>query len=81
MARNAIKERFAQLQAERKAITDVSYPLRQQRADILNKARAEAEALAVQFKEAEIGLFEIDQELGLLAKALGGRALSDANPQ
>lgn len=79
MARNAIKERFAQLQAERKKITDVSYPLRERRADIMNKARAEAEALAEQFKAAEVGLFEIDQELGLLAKALGGRALSDAN--
>ena len=70
---------LARLQKRRKEITDVSYPLREQRADVLNKARARAEKMAEEFKYAEKGLYELDKDIGLIAKALGGRALSDVS--
>lgn len=67
------------LQKRRKEITDVSYPLREERARVLNEARAKAEKMAEDFKYAEKGLYELDKDIGLIAKALGGRALSDAS--
>lgn len=71
--RAAIKARFHELSAKREQILAASAPLRAKRDDIVNKARADEEILNVQIREAEAGLYELDVERGLLARAVGGQ--------
>lgn len=73
----ALRARFAELTAQRDAIHAVSMPLREARdAEInalLEEARAKRSAHDVAIREAEAGLFELDQERANLVRALKGQ--------
>lgn len=70
-----MRKRFHELGRKREAILAKTMPLRAARDRIVQKAEAEAKALAEQFKKIETdeGLFDIDTERGALARALGGK--------
>jgi uncharacterized coiled-coil DUF342 family protein len=70
-----MRKRFHELGKKRAAILAKTMPLREKRDKILQKAEAEAKALADQFKkiEADEKLFELDQERAVIARALGGK--------
>lgn len=72
-----MKQKLADLQGKRAAILAVSGPLRAERDRIKNEAKAQIDALNAKIKDAEAGLFELDQDIGKLAKASGGRSMSD----
>lgn len=61
----------------RDAIHAKSGPLREARDRFANEARAKEMAMNAEIKVAEDGLYEICNELGMLAKATGGRSMSD----
>jgi hypothetical protein len=73
-----LTQQFEKLAAAREAILAASGPLRADRDRIKNEARAKAEALNVQIKEVEKDLPQISMDLGSLARALGGRSLSQS---
>ncbi len=68
-----LRARFAALGATREAALAISEPLRAQRDAISAEAAARIAALDAQISGAEAGLFEIDQERALIARALAGR--------
>lgn len=70
-----MRKRFHELGKKRAAILAKTMPLREKRDKIVQKAEAEAKALADQFKkiEADEGLFDLDQERAVIARALGGK--------
>lgn len=74
--REAMQARLDSLRAEREAIRAVAQPMRDKRDAILAEIQPkvdEAKALAKSYREAEIPAYEIEREIGLLARALGGR--------
>lgn len=72
---DVMSKRFHELGKKREAILARTTPLRAQRDKILQEADAKAKALAEQFLkiEADEGLFDLDRERAVLARALGGR--------
>lgn len=68
-----LRARFHQLGAERAARLAASAPLREARDAFVNEARAKEAAMNAAIAEAEAGLFQSDQERGMIARALGGR--------
>jgi len=74
---SSLRSMFNELTARRDAIMAQSAPLREERDRIINEARERARPLEAQYKEIEKDLFEINSDLGTLARALGGRAMSD----
>ena len=62
----------------RAKILACSAPLRAERDRIVNEARAKENELNARIKEIEADLFQIDTDRALLARALGGRRMSDA---
>jgi uncharacterized coiled-coil DUF342 family protein len=74
-----MKAKLAELIAQRDAITAKSHPLREKRKTLMQTVRVEEKALIDEYLEIEKGLFEINNEIGRLAKALGGRAMSDVS--
>lgn len=68
-----MRVRFADLQARRASILAASMPLRQSRDDLVNAAREQEALLNAEIREAEEGLFDIDQESAMIARALGGK--------
>lgn len=73
-----LRAKFDELSAKRAAILNVSGPLREQRDKIKNETRERVEAFKAQIKDVETGLPEIDSDLSRLAKALGGRRMSES---
>lgn len=70
---DTLRARFAELGATRDAILAVSAPLREARDACVNEARATETTLNAGIAEVEDGLFAIDQERAMIARALGGR--------
>lgn len=70
-----MKKRFHELGKKRAAILARTTPLREQRDRIVQEAEAKARALADQYKQIEKdeGLYDLDMERGMLARALGGK--------
>lgn len=70
-----MRKRFHELGRKREAILAKTGPLRAERDRIIAEADAKAKGLADAFKkiEKDEGLFEIDMERGMIAKALGGK--------
>jgi uncharacterized coiled-coil DUF342 family protein len=73
MTPEALRARFAELGEQRDSILGQSTPLREQRDEVSVNAQTQMEALDDEIRAAEAGLFDIDQERGLIARALGGR--------
>lgn len=73
LSEDAMRRRFHQNRAERAAILARSAPLREERDRIQAEADARIRALNAQIREAETGLFDLDNEAGRLARALGGK--------
>lgn len=75
-----IHEAFKRLMAEKEAIRAKSGPLRAKRDELLAKMRPlqieEAELIA-RYKAIEEPLTDIDRKLAVMARAAGGRSLSD----
>lgn len=74
-----MRAKLAELIAQRDAIWAKSAPVRAKRDALMASIRDEELALKAEVKELEKGLFEITNEIGRLAKALGGRAMSDVS--
>lgn len=74
----AMRARMTELDQMKAAIEAKTGPLKASRDKILQDADAAAKAIAEQFKKIEKseGLYEIDMERGMLAKALGGKSLN-----
>lgn len=69
----ALRARFAALTEQRDTVAAVSEPLRTRRDAIAAQAAADLAALDVEIRAAETGLFDLDQERAMIARALGGR--------
>jgi uncharacterized coiled-coil DUF342 family protein len=74
-----MKAKLAELIAQRDAIWAKSNPLRQKRKELTIKSREEENKIIAEYLKIEEGLFELTNEIGRLAKALGGRAMSDVS--
>lgn len=71
--KEAMRARFAELQATIKEIEGRAAPLRQERDDFVNAARARELEMNADIKEEEAGLFELRQEAAMLVRALNGK--------
>ncbi len=69
----AARERFHALGYQREAIKKVADPIRAKRDKHVQDARAKEADLNAKIKEAERGLFEIDQERAVLCRFLNGQ--------
>lgn len=76
--RQAMQVRLDEIRAEIEAIEAKSAPLRVRRDAMARAARAAEDRANTGIREAEQGLFDLKTEFGMIARALGGRALSDA---
>lgn len=72
---DALRKRFHDLGLLREQILARTTPLREARDSILQTAEAQAKVLADEFLriEHEGGLYDIDQERAVIARALGGK--------
>lgn len=71
-----LQQRFKELTGQRESILAKSLPLREERDELAKQVqalKADMNEIAVKIKEAETGLFEIDNERGQINKALGGK--------
>jgi uncharacterized coiled-coil DUF342 family protein len=69
----AMRDRFAELGKQRDAILAKSTPLREKRDAHVNQARETEAKMNTAIKKVEVDLFDIDQERGMLVRALGGK--------
>lgn len=80
----ALRALYDTLQAERAALVAKAAPLRTERDELLAQMapmiKRERELIAAYRAIEQPRLAEIDTQLGALAKAMGGKALSDAPP-
>ena len=70
---SALRARFAELGEQREAVLAVSTPLREDRDAIAQTAAARIATLDEAIMSVESGLFDVDQERAMIARALGGR--------
>lgn len=68
-----LRARFAELGEQRDAMLVASGPLREQRDEIAREAQAQIADLDTEIRAAELGMFDLDQERALIARALGGK--------
>lgn len=68
-----LRARFAELGDQREAMLAASSPLRDRRDTVAREAQEQIAVLDSRIRAAEEGLFQIDQERGLIARALGGK--------
>lgn len=68
-----MRARFHQLTAKGQAIRDKAGPIRAARDKAVQRHAAEIDKHNKKVRAAEKGLYEIDQERAMLARALGGR--------
>lgn len=73
-----LQEQLAKLSAERDEILSRSTPLRAERDRIKNEAREQVKKIDEKVKEIEAPLFKLSNEIGMLARALGGRRMSES---
>ena len=73
-----LRVQLAELNHKRDSILAKSGPLREARDKFANEAREKEMAMNAQIKEAETGLADLDRDRAMLARALGGRRMSDA---
>lgn len=69
----SLRARFAELGEQREAMLAASGPLRDRRDTLAREAQEQIAALDSQIRTAEEGLFQIDQDRGMIARALGGK--------
>lgn len=69
--REKLQARFHALTAKREAIRAKADPIREQRDKIIARHAKEAAEINKKVQAAEKGLFEIDQERAMIARALG----------
>lgn len=69
----AMRARFAELVVQRDAIRAVVDPLREARDAHVQAARATEDEMNEEIRTASEGLYEIDQEIGVLTRALNGK--------
>lgn len=71
-----LRTRFKAACAERDAILAKSMPLREKRDGVLRKAHEiekKADAVAAEIREAEAGLFDLNNEIATISRALKGQ--------
>ena len=68
-----MRKRFKELEAEREAILAKSAPLRAKRDQAVALYESVVKPIEAQIREADAGLFEIDNERGMIARALTGK--------
>ena len=68
-------QHLAALKAQRDTILAQSRPLREQRDRLVNETRAKDLALKVRIMAMEEPLFQLDRDIAMLARALGGRRI------
>ena len=73
-----LRAQLKELDAKHDAIVARAAPLRAGADKMSNEYRAKRDAVVAQIREAEIGLAEVDRDRALLARALGGKRMSDA---
>lgn len=79
--KDEMRKRFDAANAERDVIAKKVEPMRKEWDALqqqIQALEAKAKPLMVKIKEIEAPLFDLDMERSLLARALGGRATSDA---
>ena len=68
-----LRKRFHELTARAEKIRAKADPLRGKRDALLGKHGAEIDPLNAKIRKAEDGLFEIEQERAMIARALAGK--------
>ena len=76
--KDLLRKRFEELNKLRDDILAKSTPLRQERDRIANEVRGKELDLIAKIKVIEKDLYQIDMDRGMLARALGGRRMSDS---
>lgn len=76
-----LRARFAELGEQRAAMLTASGPLREQRDEIARALQAQIADIDTQIRAAELGMFDLDQERALIARALGGKTGSTEQAQ
>ncbi len=66
-----LRQKFNEVQKKINKIEGKSIPLRKERDDILNTAKAHAQEIEAEYKKIEEPLFELKQELSRLSKVFG----------
>jgi hypothetical protein len=74
-----MRARLDELNTQRESILAASTPLRAARDAFLAEKAAQEEVMNAEIRGVEEGLYDIDMERGLLAKALGGRSIHDGD--
>lgn len=72
-SREEMQKRFHANRAERVKILSKSGPIREERDRLEQAHSAKIAVLNKQIKESEQGLFELDNEAGMLCRALNGK--------
>lgn len=73
-----MQAQLQEMNAKRDAILAISGPLREARDKHANEAREIELRMNAEIKEVEKELFDLDNDRSALARALGGRRMSDA---
>jgi len=69
----AMRARFHELRAQIKDIESKSAPFRQEHDRVAQTMEAKCKELAAKFKAIEAPLFDLKNEMGMIARALGGK--------
>jgi uncharacterized coiled-coil DUF342 family protein len=70
---DAMRERFHDLGKRRAEILETSAPLRERRDKLVQEFDPQVRELNARIKEAEVGLYDVDQERAALSRALKGK--------
>lgn len=81
MTKEGLRARFVELSGQAAAIRTVSTPLRAQRDSHVQQARETEDAMNAAIREAELGLFDIEQERAMIVRALNGKTTDPAELQ
>ena len=73
-----LRDQMKELDDKRAAITDKAAPLRAEADRLSNEFREKRAVLIAQIREAEKDLPDVERDRSMLARALGGRRMSDA---
>lgn len=73
-----LQQRAEELTRQRDAILAKTGPMREARDRFKSDAFARIRAMDAELKEAEKGLFDLGNELSMIARAAGGRKMSDS---
>jgi len=74
-----LRARFSEVKAEIEAIQGRAAPMRATRDALVNKYRAEIRTLDSEIKEVEAPLFDLQQELAMIARSLKGKTGTPAS--